>query len=145
MHITHKMTGLEIKAIADLMTDRPLSALKELGIPESSICITNHLGEANDALKQGKYLITEDAVLLPELKPLEAMGEATGVTEVGAQVAWKSIQNKKHMVMLNVETDVTVGIFLHQMPRVTPRHPPYRRVDVVHRRCGCREQKQRYE
>jgi len=115
MHITHKMTGLEIKAIADLRPDRPLSALKDLGIPESAICITNQVGEANDALKQGKYLITENAVLLPELESLEVLVEATGVTEVGAQVAWKSIQNKKHVVMLNIETDVTVGIFLHQM------------------------------
>ncbi len=115
LHITHRMTGLEVTAIADLIPDRPLAALKDLGIAESAICITNHQGEANDALKQGKYLITEDAVMLAELEPLEVLVEATGVTEVGAQVAWKSIQNKKHMVMLNVETDVTVGIFLHQM------------------------------
>ena len=37
MHVTHKMTGLEIKAIADLVPERPLSALKGLGIPEGSI------------------------------------------------------------------------------------------------------------
>jgi predicted homoserine dehydrogenase-like protein len=115
MHITRKMIGLEIMAIADLMPERPLSVLKDLGIAESSICVTNHLGEAHDALRQGKYIVTGDAVLLAKLESLEAVVEATGVTEVGAQVAWNSIQNKKHMVMLNVETDVTVGIFLHQM------------------------------
>ena len=36
-------------------------------------------------------------------------------TEVGAQVAWHSIMHKKHVVMLNVETDVTVGLMLSRM------------------------------
>ena len=45
--------------------------------------------------------------------------EATGITEIGARVAWNSIQNQKNIVMLNVETDVTVGLFLHRMAQKT--------------------------
>ncbi len=117
VHITNKMVGLETRAIADIIPDLPLAVLKEIGVPPSEICVTNKLGEAADALDKGQYLVTEDALLLPQLESLDALVEATGVTEVGAQVAWNSILNQKHVVMLNVETDVTVGVFLHRMAK----------------------------
>ena len=60
-------------------------------------------------------MVTQDALLLARLEHLDAVVEATGVTEVGAQVAWHSIMHKKHVVMLNVETDVTVGLILSAM------------------------------
>jgi predicted homoserine dehydrogenase-like protein len=41
--------------------------------------------------------------------------EATGLTEVGARVAWTGIMNAKHVIMLNVETDVTVGPLLYRL------------------------------
>ena len=41
--------------------------------------------------------------------------EATGSTETGAQVAWNCILHGTNVVMLNVETDVTVGVFLRHM------------------------------
>jgi len=115
LHITHQMTGLDTRAIADIIPERPLATLKETGVSESQVCVTNNIGQAEDALRRGLYLVTEDALLLPQLESLEVLVEATGVTEVGAKVAWNSILNQKHIVMLNVETDVTVGVYLHQM------------------------------
>lgn len=117
VHITHQMTGLDTRAIADIIPERPLATLKETGVSESQVCVTNNLGQAEDALRRGMYLVTEDALLLTQLENLEVLVEATGVTEVGAQVAWNSILNQKHIVMLNVETDVTVGVYLHQMAK----------------------------
>lgn len=119
VHVTRKMAGLEIKAIADVLVDRPLTTLEATGIPRTEISVTNKPGDAEDALRQGKYLVTEDALLLTQLESLDALVEATGVTEVGAQVAWNGILNQKHIVMLNVETDVTVGVFLHRMAQKT--------------------------
>jgi len=46
---------------------------------------------------------------------LSALVEATGSPEVGAQVAWQAILNGKNIVMLNVETDVTVGWILKRL------------------------------
>ncbi len=61
-------------------------------------------------------MVTEDTLLLPQIEVRRCgHAEATGVTDVSAQVAWHCILNRKHVVMLNVETDVTVGLFLHQM------------------------------
>ncbi|GAB4542960.1 MAG: NAD(P)H-dependent oxidoreductase [Anaerolineae bacterium] len=115
VHITRQMAGLETRVIADIIPQRPLDTFKAIGIPESRIVTTDKSGEAEDALRKGQYVITEDALLLPQLESLDVLVEATGVTEVGAQVAWSSILNQKHIVMLNVETDVTVGLFLHHL------------------------------
>jgi predicted homoserine dehydrogenase-like protein len=119
VHITNQMAGLDTKAIADIVPDRPLATLENIGVPQSEICVTNEPGPAEDALRKGQYVVTEDALLLPQLESLDVLVEATGVTEVGAQVAWNSILNQKHIVMLNVETDVTVGVFLHRLARKT--------------------------
>lgn len=115
VHVTRQMAGLETFAIADLDLARPLHVLQTLGIPESSICVTDRVGAAEDALRRGHYVVTQDALLLPQLESLDALVEATGVTEVGAQLAWHGIMHKKHVVMLNVETDVTVGLILSRM------------------------------
>ena len=119
VHVTNKMPGLTTMAIADIDVNRPATELKAMGIPDSMTQITNKKGEAEDALAAGKYIITEDALLLPLLDNLDVLIEATGNTEIGAQVAWNSIWNKKHIVMLNVETDVTIGLYLTELSKKT--------------------------
>jgi len=115
VHVTHQMPGMETVAISDINPNLPLAVLKELGIPDSEICVVNKLGDAEDALRDGKHLVTEDALLLTQLEGLDAVVEATGLTEIGSKVAWSCILNGKHVIMLNVETDVTVGVLLHRL------------------------------
>ena len=119
VHITNQMAGLETTVIADIDLERPKNTFQRIGVPASQICVTNQPGEAEDAIRTGKRVVTQDALLLPQLESLDAVVEATGVTDVGAQVAWDCILNQKHVVMLNVETDVTVGLYLHQMAQRT--------------------------
>ena len=115
VHVTRQMAGMETFAIADIDISRPLQTLQTLGISTSSITVTDQVGAAEDALRRGDYVVTQDALLLPKLESLDALVEATGVTEVGAQLAWHGIMHKKHVVMLNVETDVTVGTILSRL------------------------------
>jgi predicted homoserine dehydrogenase-like protein len=115
VHVTSRMAGMVVAALSDIDPNRPLRVLRAIGIPNSEICVTSDLSQAEEAVRKGKYLVTEDALLLPQLESLDALVEATGVPEVGAQAAWNCILNQKHVVMLNVETDVTVGLFLNRM------------------------------
>jgi predicted homoserine dehydrogenase-like protein len=117
VHVTNQMVGMGTVAMSDLDVNRPLVTLEALGVPETQICVTNKLGEAEDGLRAGKHLVTEDALLLPQLGGLDAVVEATGITEIGSKVAWNCILNAKHVIMLNVETDVTVGVLLHRLAR----------------------------
>ena len=115
VRITNKMPGLITAAIADIDVNRPLNTLAALGIPRAAICVTNEPGPAQDALAEGHYVVTEDALLLAQMESIDAVVEATGVTDVGAQVAWHSIMAGQHVIMLNVETDVTVGLMLSHL------------------------------
>jgi predicted homoserine dehydrogenase-like protein len=115
VHVLSRTPGMYTAAISDIDVQRPLHVLKQIGLPDTEICLANHVGEAEDGLRRGKFIVTEDAALLPQIPSLHTVVEATGDTEIGARVAWSCILNKKNVVMLNVETDVTVGYILNRM------------------------------
>lgn len=117
VHVCHKMPGLEMRVMSDLDVDRPLKTLTSMGILREAVVVTNDAGAAEDGLRLGKYVVTEDALLMAQVPSIDAVVEATGLTEVGATVAWSCIQHRKHVVMLNVETDVTVGPILSHLAK----------------------------
>jgi len=117
VHMTRQMPGMKTVAIADIDVNRPLKTYESIGLTGEDVCVTNDEQEAAAALAQGKALVTQDALLLTRVPGVDILVEATGSTEVGAKVAWNSIMNKKHVVMLNVETDVTVGVYLNRLAK----------------------------
>lgn len=116
-HTINNIRGMDVRAIADVYPDRAQKTLTDMGVSTSDIRVTEHEGEANDLIKQGKFIITPDALLMPRLDAVDANVEATGVTDVGARVALSSIEHKKPIIMLNVETDVTIGAYLNHQAR----------------------------
>jgi predicted homoserine dehydrogenase-like protein len=97
--------GMEITAAADVDVQRALSAFRETG----SDPIEGLNGQP------GRPAVTADALEIARSGAVDVVVEATGVPEVGARVAYEAIHNGKHVVMLNVETDVTVGAVLQRM------------------------------
>ena len=65
--------------------------------------------------KQEKYVACEDANFVSQANLVECAIDATGVPDVGAKVATDAMKNKKHVVMLNVETDVVIGPYLKKL------------------------------
>lgn len=116
-HTISDIVGMNITAIADIEAARAITTFMEIGYSRSDIVITNSESAANDALKKGKVLVTEEAALLTRLHSIEANIEATGVPDVGADIAWKSIHSHKPIIMLNVETDITIGALLNYTAR----------------------------
>lgn len=116
-HTINNITGMSVQAIADIQPQRAVDTFVEMGVDRGDLVLTDVRGVAEDALRVGKRLVTADALLMPQLERLEANVEVTGVTDVGARVAWASIQSGKPIIMLNVETDVTVGVYLDRAAR----------------------------
>src|SRR5437763_6874790 len=107
------MAGMRVMAAADVDLGRAEACLRENG---ADPVVTDRLGAAQDALRRGRPVAAADAALIPQLE-LEALVEATGLPEVGARVAADAIENRRHVVMLNVEAGVVVGPILAERAR----------------------------
>ena len=108
-----KMKGMNVPIIANRTVDRAKEAFQLAGVNSEDIYVTNIVSEAENAIQKGKYVVTEDFEVVTKVLPVDVVIEATGIPEIGAHTALKSIYNGKHIVMLNVETDVTVGPILN--------------------------------
>ncbi|HHY42769.1 MAG TPA: NAD(P)-dependent oxidoreductase [Thermoanaerobacterales bacterium] len=110
-----QMKGMCIPIIANRTVTKAKEAFQLAGVDSKDIIVTNTVSEAENAIKNGKYVVTEDFEVVAKVLPVDVIIEATGVPEIGAQVALKAIHNGKHIVMLNVEADATVGPILKKM------------------------------
>lgn len=73
------------------------------------------LNQVNNTNTADKLLITDNSNLIPYIEELDVIIDATGKPEVGARLSVKSILQKKHIVTLNVEGDVTIGPYLKKL------------------------------
>jgi len=62
-----------------------------------------------------KLIITNDASVIPVMDKIDVVIDATGKPDVGAFISFNSILNKKHVVTLNVEGDITIGPILRKL------------------------------
>jgi predicted homoserine dehydrogenase-like protein len=109
------MQGMDVRAIADIAAERARAAFAAAGVMAEQIVEADNATTADEALHAGKRVITRSADLLPKLSGVDAIVEATGIPDLGARIAWSAILGRKHVVLLNVETDVTVGPILKRM------------------------------
>lgn len=110
LQILNSVQGMELVAISNRHLDGAKRAFFEAGVEEVRTVET--ISQLEDAVVQGRYAISEDAMLLCQAEGIDAVVEVTGVVEFGAQVALRAIENDKHVVTLNAELDGTVGPIL---------------------------------
>ncbi|MET3617405.1 putative homoserine dehydrogenase-like protein [Peptoniphilus olsenii] len=89
------------------------NALKIAGVKEDEFLFTNDLLKAKDALDDNKYVITTDILFAATLT--DCVVDCTGDTEAGTMLTLKAIEEKVHVVSLNVEMDATVGPYLKKL------------------------------
>jgi predicted homoserine dehydrogenase-like protein len=106
------MQGIEVAAIADL---NPAAATRAVGIAfgeEGHARTAESTDSLNAAIEAGKVAIAGDAAHVLESGLIDVVIDATGVPAVGAEIGLKAMERGKHLVMMNVEADVTVGPYL---------------------------------
>lgn len=110
-----QMKGMVPAVIADIEPERALNVLAASGVDKSDVRIVESAAAICDTVREGKTAIVPDGLLLTQCEDVEVVVEATGVPEVGARMAYEAINNGKHVVMVNVEADVTVGAQLRRL------------------------------
>jgi len=108
------MIGMEIAVVVDLKSETAAHAYKLSGY-SGEIVQTDDKETAYKAMAEGKKVATTNYEIATCAPIVQVVIDATGSPEMGARVSLECINNKKHIVMMNVECDVTVGPILRQM------------------------------
>ncbi|KQT54493.1 homoserine dehydrogenase [Aureimonas sp. Leaf454] len=103
------MTGVRIGAIAASRPTRPMEAIAMAGHAEGHGRIASGASAVDRVIEAGGIAVTDDIADLCAAGRIDVIVDATGSPEVGTTLALDAIRNGKHIVMLNVEADITVG------------------------------------
>jgi len=111
------MRGIRIGAIAASRPTRPMEAIAMAGHSEGHGIIVDTDAAIDAAIEAGRIAVTDDLTALTRAGRIDVVVDATGSPEIGTLLALESVRNGKHIVMLNVEADITVGRYLAEEAR----------------------------
>ena len=118
--------GTDIVTRAAMMDGVEVAAISELNIPNAHRAVSishqedGHSADAattdaiNAAIESGKTAITDNTDALIDSGLIDVVIDATGVPAVGAEIGLRAMERGKHLVMMNVEADVTIGSYLRR-------------------------------
>jgi predicted homoserine dehydrogenase-like protein len=104
--------GMTVNLLADQDMQLARETFLKSGIDAENIVEANTPGEAMDALRAGKKVITGSYQLASQLDDVDIVADITPSPAIGAETAYSCVQNGKDVVMVNIEADVTVGPIL---------------------------------
>ena len=106
------MDGIEVAAVSTRTPERVLDAAKIAYDETGHAKEVSNASEMTAAIEEGKIAATDDLDMLLKNELVDVIVDATGYPEAGAEIGYKTLQNNKHVVMMNVEADVTIGPYL---------------------------------
>jgi predicted homoserine dehydrogenase-like protein len=109
-----QMTGMQVMVVADLTSERARGGFAHCR-EKPQLVETSSPSEAQAAIRAGRRIATAETRLATSLPEIEVVIDATGSTEAGAGIALDCIDHGKHLVMMNVECDVTIGPILRRL------------------------------
>lgn len=110
LQILTAMPGIRLVAISNRTPAQAERAYRDAGAEVSGSVADG--GALDAAIRAGRYVVTDDPMLLCRSGPIEAIIETTGEVEFGSQVALEAIRNGKHVILMNAEVDASIGPIL---------------------------------
>lgn len=111
------MPGMRIGAISEVRPQAAIDAALLAGHDRSDIVHAPNASAIDRAIEAGKIAVTEDLHALASAGRIDVIIDATGNPNIGTLFALEVMKNGKHIVMLNVEADITIGRFLKEEAR----------------------------
>ncbi|WP_102830598.1 NAD(P)H-dependent oxidoreductase [Bartonella bovis] len=106
------MDGITIAAVSTRTPLRVFNAAVLAYGEEGHVCEVENATALTQAIEKKIIAVTDDLDLILCHEQIDIIVDATGHPETGAKVGLKALENNKHLVMMNVEADVTVGAYL---------------------------------
>jgi predicted homoserine dehydrogenase-like protein len=110
LQIVTAIRGMRLVAIANRTVSKAQAAYAYAGVTDT--VHVDSVAALQNAIAANRYAVTDDARLLCAAGGVDAIIEATGHVEFGTQVAFESLRNGKHLVMMSAEIDASVGPIL---------------------------------
>lgn len=107
-----RMPGIEVGALSARRLPNTFKAVRTAYGDEENAQEANTESAMTRTIEGGKIAVTGDNDLILSNPLIDVIIDATGIPEVGAETGIKAIENGKHLVMMNVEADVTIGPYL---------------------------------
>jgi predicted homoserine dehydrogenase-like protein len=113
---TSLMQGIVVVACAATRPENVAGAVKMGGTAHRSRIVSN-ITEAQQAIRRGELAALVGIETLCRIPEVDVVIDATGRPNAGAEVAVAAIAAGKHMVMMNVEADITAGAWFADQAR----------------------------
>ena len=106
------MQGIEIGVISELKQGAARRSVEIAYGNDVNVAEVSTADAANAAMEAGKIALTANVHALLDAGLIDVVVDATGIPAVGAEIGLAAMERGKHLVMMNVEADVTIGAFL---------------------------------
>lgn len=107
-----QMEGIVVAAVADSRPGRVAAAVEIAGRDAASAVEATTASAITAAIESGRTAIVPDSALVATADLVDVVIDATGKPAVGADIGMTAMEHGKHLVMMNVEADVTIGAWL---------------------------------
>src|SRR5829696_1166663 len=111
------MPGMRIGAISEVRPQAAIDAALLAGHDRADIVAAPTAEAIDKAIETGKIAVTEDLHALAAAGRIDVIFDATGNPNIGTLFALEVMKQGKHIVMLNVEADITIGRHLKEEAR----------------------------
>ncbi|MBS9719417.1 homoserine dehydrogenase [Tianweitania sp. BSSL-BM11] len=108
------MKGIEVAVVVDRSGTRAWDAVRIAELDRTSAEEAGDAASVTRVVEAGKMAIVRDAELALSCALVDVVVDATGKPTAGADLGMRAMEHGKHLVMMNVEADVTIGAYLRQ-------------------------------
>ncbi|MEO1378832.1 MAG: SAF domain-containing protein [Pseudomonadota bacterium] len=109
---THLMDGIEIGAICEIDASVAHKAVEIAAGTAGNSTDAASSDAVNAAIEAGQVAVADTPAAILNSGLIDVVIDATGVPSVGAEIGLCAMQAGKHLIMMNVEADVTIGAYL---------------------------------
>ncbi len=106
--------GINVGGVADLELRHARHAWTAAGVPDDAVREVESASAVDDCIRNRQPCVLADGAELARSEIIELVVDATGSPLAGALIASTAIEHGKHVVMVNVEADTTIGSILRR-------------------------------
>ena len=103
------MPGVRIGAVSEVVPQAALAAIEMAGRSNDQVVRAESGNDVDAAIESGRIAVCGDFAPICAAGRIDVVIDATGNPNIGTAIALATIAAGKHVVMLNVEADITIG------------------------------------